>query len=521
MCESDFVAVCSASAFHGQDVQPRRSRPLQSLPSICRQKILIFAIFCLACCPAIAFNPSSSRAHASARQEPKLASPRCCADPADLAAGLQANLAEHDAEIAASEESGFFRATAAVPVGGPKASYQVPRIALGMGAHCPFDSDELIFESPQLFTAEECRALRDEATAHIANGAQSTFSMTNTNRDVHLHDLSRSLSWLNSGAFARVASFAAKCFPSAVDNVTDLWIYDGLVIQYDARKGLTQQPTHRDGSLISCVIPLSERQEYEGGGTYIEPLDRSIRVEQGCALMHPSALRHGGQHILSGERWVLVLFLNSIAMKYAEHGRRFRERASKICAESEEELEVLVEEEEEVEEWIPEQDDEDMVLDDEENEEVHNLLHALRVTDETDYEVWYELGSRAQMRGHPAEALKHYQRAEALNPRDARVLGNMGVAYYDLERPREALRCYRRALTADSHDVSARFNAGVLLLQLGRRHGLKRLLNEMPTVVKSEECWQMLVEEAESVDSGNSAHQSYVKDPLPCMLSRR
>jgi hypothetical protein len=53
---------------------------------------------------------------------------------------------------------------------------------------------------------------------------------------------------------------------------SSLWVYRGLVIEYDAMSGRTHQPLHRDASLLSCVVPLSELGEYEGGGTYIEPL---------------------------------------------------------------------------------------------------------------------------------------------------------------------------------------------------------------------------------------------------------
>ena len=41
-------------------------------------------------------------------------------------------------------------------------------------------------------------------------------------------------------------------------------------------------------------------------------------------------MRHAGARITAGERWVLVLFLNSVEMRAAEHGRRFRARAQEL-----------------------------------------------------------------------------------------------------------------------------------------------------------------------------------------------
>mmetsp|Transcript_23400 Transcript_23400/g.42920 ORF Transcript_23400/g.42920 Transcript_23400/m.42920 type:complete len:390 (-) Transcript_23400:113-1282(-) len=297
--------------------------------------------------------------------------------------------------------------------------------------------------------------------------------MTETNRDVSLHDLPETLSWLNRGAFARVASFAAQCFPSAVENATALWIYRGLVIQYDAEAGLTHQPMHRDGALISCVMPLSERSDYQGGGTYIETLGRSIAVEQGCGLFHPSALRHAGHRIRGGVRWVLVLFMNTLTMRQSEHARRFFERGQEMLrtAYEMEEHNTKVRE--------AESDNEDL---EEAAEEC--LLSTLKLTGESDHEAWCGLGMIAWKRSNPEEALRLFQRAIALNPKDAKLFNNMGNAYADLGRAREAFECYCRVFTMDRYNVEAWFNAAALLYEEGRMRKLAQLFEKMPQSVK-------------------------------------
>ena len=424
--------------------------------------------------------------------------------------GLRANAADHISERELSESLGFQRAAAAVSVAVPTASHQVSKLALGMGDACPFSSDELIYETrAPLFSAAECAAVRREASARISEGASSSFTMTSTNRDVAVHDLPETLAWLNGGALARVASLAATCFPGAVDSAESLWVYRGLVICYDADAGLTHQPIHRDGALISCVVPLSASSEYEGGGTYVEPLERSFALEQGCALLHPSAIRHAGHRITSGHRWVLVLFLNGLELSDGDHGRRFHARAREFLAASQEEEEEDDEEEEgeEEEEGFvlcddaaadDDEDDDDDDDDDEADGEVQCLLHALQATDESDHEVWYDLGARAHDLGDTDEALRLYERACALNGRDPLLLSNMGVALLELGRPREAFACYRRALRADAHDVSARFNAGELLLAMGKLHGLAALLAEAPEDAMRDEMMATLREELES-----------------------
>ena len=444
-----------------------------------------------------------------------------------FAKGLADNLLEHAAEMARSEELGFGRAHQAAPPTVEWTSHRIDLQALGMNRkYCPFSSDELVITSTTpLLTPTECASIRAEAAALIADGAKSTFTMTDTNRDVPLHELQETVAFLNGGGLARVTNLAAACFPSAVDDPTSMWIYRGLVVNYDAAAGLTHQPMHRDGSLISCVIPLSPLDEYESGGTYVEPLGRSVALEQGCALLHPSAVRHAGHRITRGERWVLAIFLNVHRMHYAEHARRFRARAQQCFVENalDAELDSLVaealeaEEEEEEEEsgdaggiesgdgkrWeirsfrqltgvaarapigrdekqakrtMEEEEEEEAV----EDSELECLMHALHVSGGCDHEVFYDLGARLHERGEFGEALLMYEKAAALNPLDALLQGNMGAANLRLGNRRDALRCYRRALAADPHDANARLNAGDLLLSEGRLRALADLLASTP-----------------------------------------
>lgn len=395
--------------------------------------------------------------------------PPCCVVTADLEARLQINIDEHAAEYRDSLGKGFTSPEAAVPVGQPTASYQVPRKVLGMGKECPFDTDELIFASPQLFTASECRKVREEAAARIAAGGQSTFTMTDTNNDVLLHHLPETLRWLNEDAFARVASFAAQCFPSAVKDATDLWIYRGLVIHYDAAAGLSHQPIHRDGSLISCVMPLNERCEYEGGGTYIEHLNRSIALDQGCALFHPSAVRHSGHRINSGERWVFVLFLNCKKMHHGEHGRYFQSRAKKHMEHS---LSTPARE---------------------------NLEYALQVTGESDSTVWFDLGVLCHERAEFDKALQHYRRAEALNPRSPTTLTNMGKVFLELERREESYRYFARALEEDPHMAEARFRMAAIQIERDELLEAGALLIDAPEDSMQHEGVRVLLQELNSV----------------------
>jgi hypothetical protein len=67
---------------------------------------------------------------------------------------------------------------------------------------------------------------------------------------------------------------------------------------------------HADGSLLSFNLLLNSHTEFEGGGTHFERTGRTFHLEQGGVLMHAGKNRHRGMRVTSGERVVLVVFIN-------------------------------------------------------------------------------------------------------------------------------------------------------------------------------------------------------------------
>ena len=67
---------------------------------------------------------------------------------------------------------------------------------------------------------------------------------------------------------------------------------------------------HYDGCDITWNCMLSKSSDYEGGGTYIRALRKTVRLEQGQILVHPGELYHKGCDITSGERALIVCFMD-------------------------------------------------------------------------------------------------------------------------------------------------------------------------------------------------------------------
>ena len=84
------------------------------------------------------------------------------------------------------------------------------------------------------------------------------------------------------------------------------------MVKYDVTKKERQKlDMHTDKSEWTFLIALSNGcgMDYEGGGTYFEALDATVHLSRGHALIFPGKLRHCGQRITSGLRFLLVGFL--------------------------------------------------------------------------------------------------------------------------------------------------------------------------------------------------------------------
>lgn len=85
-------------------------------------------------------------------------------------------------------------------------------------------------------------------------------------------------------------------------NYTDLFV---VKYKHDEQNGLEM---HRDGSLLSFNLLLSNTNSFLGGGTYFED-GITIKPSQGDLTIHCGKTKHGGLPITNGVRYILVGFL--------------------------------------------------------------------------------------------------------------------------------------------------------------------------------------------------------------------
>lgn len=92
--------------------------------------------------------------------------------------------------------------------------------------------------------------------------------------------------------------------------VTDLEFRDIFLVKYsaNAQKGLK---IHTDGCLFSLTLLISHPNDFEGGGTYYQSIDKVIHLNQGDVAYHDARVMHSGIDITKGSRYILVAFIDT------------------------------------------------------------------------------------------------------------------------------------------------------------------------------------------------------------------
>lgn len=218
----------------------------------------------------------------------------------------------------------------------PRGSSWKPRrffAAVRTQTYVPFASLEnnrsghlIAHSSAPLFEAAELDAVVSECEQRaLSMGGWTTSRHANyPTTDIPLAELPRTLDWFRDDALPSVVyPFLAQTYDFVLPDPSHLRVVDAFVVKYNASGGQIELKPHRDGSVVSFNIALNSLDDYEGGGTWFDRLQTSLRSEKGHILAHASALLHGGHPIQSGVRYILVAFV--ILRSYPNFASRFYE----------------------------------------------------------------------------------------------------------------------------------------------------------------------------------------------------
>jgi len=164
-----------------------------------------------------------------------------------------------------------------------------------------------------LVPADECAAAVAAAEAHAAaRGGWSTVrhhAVPTT--DLNIHEVPALRTWFIHLAHSRLRPLMAAQFGSEAvgEHGQQLRIGDAFLVKYTAEGGSKHIPVHQDYSTHSLTIALNPSSEYNGGGTYFCELGRSLQPGLGHVVSFLGDLKHGGDPITKGVRYIVAAFL--------------------------------------------------------------------------------------------------------------------------------------------------------------------------------------------------------------------
>ena len=279
-----------------------------------------------------------------------------------------------------------------------------------------------------VLTFTECLALRLEARIAMVWGFSAAFTYTDLVEIgvVKVSDLPIARRLLRHKLASSLLPLVAERF--ALD-ASSLRVRDAVVLRYDAAQRATRQPMHRDDALISFSVPLSAQLEYSGGGTCFEGSGAVLRPQAGRLLCHASGIRHAGNDISHGVRWMLVVFL------VATHVPQLSRRCQNIADSS---VQLAAEAE---------------AVGDKhraaaERETANAALSTAISLAPADFQLHHDLGLFLMDAGDAMSARRSFQRAASLYPLCPRPHLALALLLSESGRHRAALRHYESARAA-------------------------------------------------------------------------
>lgn len=160
----------------------------------------------------------------------------------------------------------------------------------------------------RVWTSADCEIVMKELIRYTyAKGWTSNRHRAYATTDVQVCDVYTVDAWVRKSIRQRLFPAMSSLYFGRDD--MKFSFRDLFFVKYDAR-GQNYLDMHTDGSLLSFNILLNQSTEFEGGGTFFEHLQQTISGEQGDAVLHSGQVRHAGAGIQSGQRFLLVGFVD-------------------------------------------------------------------------------------------------------------------------------------------------------------------------------------------------------------------
>ena len=165
-----------------------------------------------------------------------------------------------------------------------------------------------VFAGENILDAQECKhivSLIEKRTQGREWTTSRHYSIPTT--DIPVYQIPELLPWFNTQLECIV--FPAMMHQFDIPKTDRLRILDAFFVKYNGCASNNRLPLHNDQSDYSLTIAMNSLEEYEGGGTYFNFVDETVKTDIGGIISFAGHLLHAGETVTKGRRYIIVAFI--------------------------------------------------------------------------------------------------------------------------------------------------------------------------------------------------------------------
>ena len=285
-----------------------------------------------------------------------------------------------------------------------------------------------------------------------------------------LLELPKTREWFNERLKSTFFPLLAFLFPEIVSSPSVLRAHSVSLLKYNSSHPRTD--VHIDNGILAMTLAMTPSQDYIGGGTFFEHMGPNdiLSMDVGHGTFRPGSVRHGGNKVTGGERFILGAFL--LIDDRVEHVRRLKNRGSELrklndldgaSKHFEWALAINPKCTTCLKDWA------EILLTQKNYVEAEKKIRlALNLLEERDSDALFSLGVILSEAGKDDESIAAYLKSVSLNADDTELCYNLGIKLGARGDAEAEMKMYEKATSIDPTFGGAWLNWGTVLAEMGR-----------------------------------------------------